>query len=182
MLSFGFQSHKQKLFRFRIPYYIKVRYNRQGKREICFAAKRVEQSVFTHVASIYANLLEQKKSFAYEKSSTPTGLVWDIAWPPFHCFGKSNMAAVTSCENTLQRFYLFNRPRIKSVLQQISLLPVAESREQFYFFQENLYKLRVLPAQGKRVLQQVTCNTHVKRDSRVIFSSQNPICTQLAPT
>ena len=26
------------------------------------------QSVFTHVASIYANLLEQKKAFAYEKS------------------------------------------------------------------------------------------------------------------
>ena len=36
------------------------------------------------------NLLEQKKAFAYEKSSTPTGLVWN-----------TNMAAVTSCENTL---------------------------------------------------------------------------------
>ena len=35
------------------------------------------------MASIYANLLEQKKSFAQEKSSTPTGLVWD-----------TNMAAV----------------------------------------------------------------------------------------
>ena len=42
------------------------------------------------VASIYANLLEQKKAFAYEKSSTPTGLVWN-----------TNMAAVTSCKNTL---------------------------------------------------------------------------------
>ena len=29
------------------------------------------------MASIYANLLEQKKSFAQEKSSTPRGLVWD---------------------------------------------------------------------------------------------------------
>ena len=45
--------------------------------------------VFTHVASIYANLLEQKKAFTSEKSSTPTGLVWD-----------TNMAAMTSCENT----------------------------------------------------------------------------------
>ena len=45
--------------------------------------------VFTHVASIYANLLEQKKVVAYEKSSTPTGVVWD-----------KNMAAMTSCENT----------------------------------------------------------------------------------
>ena len=42
MLNFGFQSHKQKLFRFLIPDYIKVRYNGQGKRAICFAAKRVE--------------------------------------------------------------------------------------------------------------------------------------------
>ena len=60
MLNFGFLSHKQKLFPFRIPYYIKVRYNEQGKREICFAANRVEQSVFTHVASIYANLLAKE--------------------------------------------------------------------------------------------------------------------------
>ena len=46
---------------------------------------------FTHVASIYANLLVQKIAFAYkEKSSTPTGLVWD-----------TNMAAITSCEKTL---------------------------------------------------------------------------------
>ena len=42
VLSFGFQSHKQKRFRFRIPDYIKVRYSEQGKRAICFAAKRVE--------------------------------------------------------------------------------------------------------------------------------------------
>ena len=57
--------------------------------------------VFTHVASIYANLLEQKKAFnerkeserkkerkrskeSVQKSSTPTGLVWD-----------TNMAAVS---------------------------------------------------------------------------------------
>ena len=33
---------------------------------------------------------------------------------------------------------------------------VAESREWFYFLQQNLYMLRVLPAQGKLVLQQVT--------------------------
>ena len=48
------------------------------------------QGVFNPVASIYANLLEQKKAFAYEKSSTLSGLVWD-----------TNMAALTSCENTL---------------------------------------------------------------------------------
>ena len=52
-----------------------------------------------------------------------------------------------------------------SVLQQIRLFQVAksvaESRELFYFSQQSLYMLRVLPAQGKLVLQQVTllpCN------------------------
>ena len=45
------------------------------------------KKVFTHVTSIYANLLEQKKLFTQEKRSTPTGLVWN-----------ANMAAVTSCE------------------------------------------------------------------------------------
>ena len=41
------------------------------------------------MASIYANLLEQKGAFAYERSSTPTGLVWD-----------TNMAAVLLFWNT----------------------------------------------------------------------------------
>ena len=45
---------------------------------------------------IYWNV---KKVFALEKSSTPTGLVWD-----------TNMAAVTSCENPLliMRVMLFS--------------------------------------------------------------------------
>ena len=56
--------------------------------------------VFTHVASIYANLLEQKKAFAYEKSSTPTGVVWDTNMAAVSLFWDTNMAAMTSCENT----------------------------------------------------------------------------------
>ena len=36
MLNFGFQSHKQNLSRFRIPDYIKVRYNGQEKRAAGF--------------------------------------------------------------------------------------------------------------------------------------------------
>ena len=48
-------------------------------------------SVFTHVVSIYASLLlEQKKAFTEEKSSTPKGLIWN-----------TTMAAMTSCENAL---------------------------------------------------------------------------------
>ena len=58
-------------------------------------------SVFTHVASIYANLLEKKKAFAYEKSTTLRGLVWDTNMAAVSLFWDTNMAAVTSCENTL---------------------------------------------------------------------------------
>ena len=50
----------------------------------------LQQSVFPHVACIYANLLEQKKAFAWEKSWTPTRLVWD-----------TNMAAVSLFWDTL---------------------------------------------------------------------------------
>ena len=38
-------------------------------------------------ASIYANLLEQKKVFTYEKSSSPQDWFGTPTWPPFHCFG-----------------------------------------------------------------------------------------------
>ena len=59
------------------------------------------QSVFTHVASVFAKLLEQKKVFASEKSSTPTGLVWDTNMAAVSLFWNTNMAAVTSCEYAL---------------------------------------------------------------------------------
>ena len=42
--------------------------------------------VFTHVASIYAILLKQKKRL-HKKSSSSTGLVWDTNMAAFHCFG-----------------------------------------------------------------------------------------------
>ena len=46
-------------------------------------------------------VLEQKKAFAYEKSSTPTGLVWDTNMAAVSLFWDANVAAVTSCKNTL---------------------------------------------------------------------------------
>ena len=55
--------------------------------------------VFTYVASLYPNLLEQKKAFTQEKSSTPTGLVWDTNMAAVSLFWDTNMAAMTSCEN-----------------------------------------------------------------------------------
>ena len=42
MLNFGFQSHKQNLSRFRIPDYIKVRYNEQKKRAAGFVLPQNE--------------------------------------------------------------------------------------------------------------------------------------------
>ena len=54
-------------------------------------------SVFPHVASIYANLWEQKKQ--KQKSSIPTGLSWYTNMAAV--FWTTKMATVTSCENTL---------------------------------------------------------------------------------
>ena len=51
------------------------------------------------LVSIDASLLEQKKAFAQEKSSTPTGLVWDTNMVAALLFWDTNMAAVSSCEN-----------------------------------------------------------------------------------
>ena len=59
------------------------------------------QSAFTHLASIYANLLEQKKAFTGEKSSTPTGFAGYTNMATVSLFSNTNMAAMTSCENTL---------------------------------------------------------------------------------
>ena len=56
---------------------------------------------FTHVTSIYRNLLGQNKAFTQEKSSTPTGLVWNTNMAAISLLWNSNMAAVTSCENAL---------------------------------------------------------------------------------
>ena len=53
------------------------------------------------MVSIYVNLLEQKKAFAQEKSSTPTGLVWDTNKVAVSLFWDTNMTAVTSRENTI---------------------------------------------------------------------------------
>ena len=56
----------------------------------------------------------------------------------------------------------FLLPTLELVLQQIRLLQVAksssvgESREKLYFLQQTRFMLRVLQAQGKLVLQQVT--------------------------
>ena len=54
---------------------------------------------------MYANLLEQKEAFAWEKNWAPRGLVWDTNIAAVSLFWDTNMAVVTSCENTL---YLVN--------------------------------------------------------------------------
>ena len=77
------------------------------------------------MARIYANLLEQKKAFAKEKSLTPTGLVWDTNMAAVSLFWDTNMAAVTSCENTLlgiRRASLFEetlKPSIRPSKQRL---------------------------------------------------------------
>ena len=60
------------------------------------------ESVFTHLSGSYANLLEQKKVFTYEKGWTCTGLIWKTNMADVSLFWNTNIAdMVTSCENTL---------------------------------------------------------------------------------
>ena len=47
--------------------------------------------------------------FIKEKSSTPTGLVWDTNMAAVSLFWDTNMAAVTSYENTLYVYYCIER-------------------------------------------------------------------------
>ena len=46
-----------------------------------------KKSVFSHVARNNSNLLEQKKEFIEEKSSTPVRLVWNTNMAAFLCSG-----------------------------------------------------------------------------------------------
>ena len=60
------------------------------------------ESVFTHLSGSYANLLEQKKVFTYEKGWTCTGLIWKTNMAAVSLFWNTNIAdMVTSCEKTL---------------------------------------------------------------------------------
>ena len=61
--------------------------------------------------------MEQKKGFAYEKSSTPKGLVWDTNMAAVSLFWDIDMAAVTSCENTL---YCFKPLTIENEIEDIT--------------------------------------------------------------
>ena len=51
------------------------------------------------MASICTNLLEQKKAFTWEKSSTPRGFSLYTNMAAVSLFYNTNMAAVKSCEN-----------------------------------------------------------------------------------
>ena len=45
-------------------------------------------SVFTHVASVYANLLQPKNHLHEKRVQLPEDFRGAPTWPPFHCFGK----------------------------------------------------------------------------------------------
>ena len=64
----------------------------------------LQLSVFTNVASIYTNLLEQMKRFTWKKKKKKkTGLVWNTNMrATVSLFWNTNMAAVTSRENALK--------------------------------------------------------------------------------
>ena len=54
--------------------------------EICLFNTQ-EYRVFTQVASIYINLLEQKTRLHKKRVQLPQDWFGTPTWPPFHCFG-----------------------------------------------------------------------------------------------
>ena len=52
---------------------------------------------------MYANLLEHKRAFTWEKSATPRGFSGYTNMAAVSLFWNTNMAAVTSCENALYK-------------------------------------------------------------------------------
>ena len=58
--------------------------------------------VFTQLASTHARLLERKvkKVIAKQKNSITTELVWNSIMSAILLFWNTNMADLTSCENT----------------------------------------------------------------------------------
>ena len=76
------------------------------------ASKGLIYIVFTHVASIYANLVGQKKAFTWEKTSTPRGFSGYNNMAAVSLFWNTNMAAVKT---------LYRRPWL--VLVSIKPLP-----------------------------------------------------------
>lgn len=49
-----------------------------------------------------------KGLFSQEKSSTPTGLVWDLNMAAVSLFWDTNMDAVSSCKNTIIDLFYFH--------------------------------------------------------------------------
>ena len=45
------------------------------------------KSVFTHVASLYANLWKQRKGLHKKRVQLPQDWFGTLTWPPVHCFG-----------------------------------------------------------------------------------------------
>ena len=69
------------------------------------------------MASIHANLWEQKKFFTKDKSPSLTGFVWNTNMAVVTLFWNTNMAALTSCEYSLtgpSSFEGWSRDRAKS--------------------------------------------------------------------
>ena len=84
------------------------------------------QSVFPHMGSIYANLLElQKNAFVWERSQLAEDCFGTLTWPPFHCSGTpiwSSWSHVKTLYNGISvlAFTLASRRRTILVLQRNS--------------------------------------------------------------
>ena len=91
-----------------------------GRPWSCADARKTIECFHSRGQRLYANLLEQKKAFTWEKSSTSTGLVWDTNMAAVSLFWDTNMAAVTSCENTPYQYSVDTSWLKRHVMQRVS--------------------------------------------------------------
>ena len=178
MLNFGFQSHKQKRFRFWIPDYIKVQYKKPRENEgfVCCKTSWIER--FHSVDQHLCKFIETKEIVCTRKEFN-SHRIWfgTPIWPPWRHVLKHSIAMLRVLPPTNQICLATNQ----FVAGCGKLLPKVESCSTFCKKICTTCARFTGPRQTCFAASDVTSTyPRIARLQRN-FSSQHPICTQLTP-
>ena len=74
----------------------------------------------------------KRKRLHKKRSKLPADCFGTPTWPPFHCFGLTNMAAVTSCKNALCRIaFCADRRSYSNIRFCVNTYPICMARRSF---------------------------------------------------
>ena len=95
---------------------------------------------FAHVVSIECKFTAIKDSVCIKRSSTPTGLIRNTNVAPVSLFWDTNMAAVTSCENTIVLVHQYGGRdvTVKTLYKKLQLLSIVFPLILKYFWMQTL--------------------------------------------